>query len=176
MIRRYLNLTNGIEWLSEFPDSRFVRIPSTCIEKNDWYGLFIELDHDLIFHLALGSVCIIYDCGCRREVSKTITAGVPAIRDCLNAFWYGHVKPVMYGGLFEYMPGCDLGKVRRIKRKFAYYKRFLAGEIDLRGESRATVHDGDRSFYSGLCQRINENEPPSVVTESADHRDSRHLG
>ena len=49
MIKHYLNPTNGLEWLDQYPDAGLVRIPSTYIEKNDWAGIFLELDSDLLF-------------------------------------------------------------------------------------------------------------------------------
>lgn len=151
MTYRYLNLTNGLEWLQEFPDALPIRIPSTYLEKCDWAGVFLELDAGLLFRLATGQRCIIYDCGCRREVSKTISVGVPTIRACLNAFWHGDCRPSVYPGLFEYRAGCDVETLKRIKRKYAYYRKFLVGTgIRLQGVSRATTRDGDRAYYATL--------------------------
>lgn len=149
---RYLNLTNGLEFLPEYPDARFVRIPSTSIEQNDWFSIFMELDHDLLFNLARGRECAIYDCGCRREVSKTISVGIPTIRGCLDAYWFNKPKPEKYVGLFEYEKGCNVDYLTRIKRKFDYYKRYLTGDsVKLHGVSKLTVHDGDREYYRQLA-------------------------
>jgi hypothetical protein len=146
LIKHYLNLTNGLEW--DVPDPHYIRIPSTALEKNDWFSVFVELDHDLVFNLALGNTCIIYDCGCRRITSKVIASAVPTIKDCLQAFWFNGPQPKIYQGLFSYKEKTNFA---HIKRKYGYYKRYLKlnhdREVKLIGHSKYTSRDGDRQFY-----------------------------
>ena len=62
----FINLTNGIEALPALDHSTQVcRIQSSRCEANDFYGVLQDLDHNLLFHLATGAECRIYDDGSR---------------------------------------------------------------------------------------------------------------
>ena len=56
MIKYYLNLTNGIEFLDnpDFnEDYRFVRIQSTTCERHLWNKLLSDLDYNFLLDLLL---------------------------------------------------------------------------------------------------------------------------
>ena len=66
----FINLTNGIEALDKLPphlqnNVNFVRIQSSKCEANDFYGILQDVDHNLLFHLATGAECVVYDFGSR---------------------------------------------------------------------------------------------------------------
>ena len=62
----FINLTNGIEALPARDHSTQVcRIQSSRCEANDFYGVLQDLDHNLLFHLATGAECRVYDYGSR---------------------------------------------------------------------------------------------------------------
>ena len=62
----FINLTNGIEALPVLDHATNVcRIQSLRCEANDFYGVLQDLDHNLLFHLATGAECRIYDYGSR---------------------------------------------------------------------------------------------------------------
>lgn len=140
-VRHYLNLTDGLEWSADVPDHSFVRIESTAIERGDWCRVFRDLDADLLMNLAMGNECHVYDCGTRRETSKTISVGVPYIKDKLRLWWIDGAELVALTDGW-----------REAKRKVMYFRRYLAtDEIRLVGHSRRTDRDGDLDFYKTLA-------------------------
>lgn len=137
----YINLTTGLDWLP-MPNARFVRIESTAIEKSDWRRVLRDLDADLLLHLALGHECHFYDCGAGREISKTVSVGVPMIVELLRTHWSQNV-PALTESAIE------------MKRKIGYFRRYWKGaEIKLIGHSKATTHDGDRKHWLSLTKEI----------------------
>lgn len=148
MQKHFINLTNGIEWIPYLTDYSFVRIESTAIEKDDWLRILRDLDVNLLMHLSLGYECHIYDCGTRREVSKTISVGVPYIKKFLTDRWLNCIE----------MRAIDR-ETQHLKRKIQYFKRYLnTNEIRLIGHSKSTINDGDRSYFKNtiLESQINE--------------------
>lgn len=164
MTHHYLNLTNGLEHAADFPSANWhvLRIRSTTIEHKNWPQLFADLDHDLLFRLSQGERCIVYDCGCRRAVSKTVGVGVPLIRYVLTAAWLGRNdakdwtdwKDEAWHDVIER----PLNRTAlEAKRKLTYYRRWLrTDEVRLEGVSRMTTHDGDRAFYLGLLEKAGQ--------------------
>ncbi len=143
MILHYINLTDGIEWIPELPNYHAVRISSTVIEKADWPLLVLELDHDLLFRLSQGVECVVYDCGTRRVVSKTIAIGVPYIKSVLEQAWFGE-------GAFK---RATTVIAQRAKAKVGYCRKLLnTTEVRLRGVSKRTDHDGDYGWYRDLLK------------------------
>lgn len=139
--RRFVNLTNGLEWAAELPDYSVVRMESTAIEKRDWVRLFRDLDANLLLALARGDDCHFYDCGAGRAVSKTVSVGVPAVKWLLTKVWVDRQA--------VFAPTREL---QALKRKLNYFRRFLATDaIRLTGHSRATDRDGNVGFYRGLA-------------------------
>jgi hypothetical protein len=158
----FLNLTNGLEDLDslDLPSGtsiQFLRITSTAIEQDDWFQVFSDIDHNLLLRLALGHRCIVWDRGCRRPISKTISVGIPIIRACLAREWldtplFDPKAEEVYESLFVYAGDTD--RIRLIRRKYRYYRKFVdTNEIRLEGRSAATEHDGDMEFYRDILQK-----------------------
>jgi len=143
----YANLTNGIEMLHSGP---FVRIQSTACEQKRWSFIIEDLENDLLLHLARGYHCVICDCGHNGE-PRALWQGLPWIRYVLERVWLGHVTPVLVRGhnVENYFAGQYEQLSVRAKTKLRYFRRFLATtEIFLRGQWRATEHDGQYHFYA----------------------------
>jgi hypothetical protein len=140
--RHFVNLSSGVEWIPDLSEFSYVRIESTAIEKADWTRVLRDLDTNFLMALATGSFCHFYDCGARREISKTVSVGVPYIRGILTAVWLRNQEwPV---------PAITDGE-REVKRKLKYFRRFVAtDEIQLVGHSRSTLRDGDRLYQREL--------------------------
>ena len=97
----FINLTNGIEALDKLPPDlqnnvNFVRIQSSKCEANDFYGILQDVDHNLLFHLATGAECVVYDFGSRgsqwpgaedQKVPRAIWWGLEWIRYALTRAW-----------------------------------------------------------------------------------------
>lgn len=143
MTKHFVNLTNGLDWVDDLPEFSFVRVESTAIEKNDWTRLFRDLDANFLMSLALGRDCHFYDCGTRRLTSKTVSIGVPKIRETLTKWWTG--EP----------PTAKTEIEREMKRKIMYFRRYLnTSVIRLTGHSKPTENDGDKVYYRGIAVKI----------------------
>jgi len=171
MIKYFINLTNGIEAIPKLwnENINFIRIQSTTLERNNWYKLFIDLDHNLLMWLALGAECRIYDFGTNRSISKTIYKGIPIIKYCLNKYWFGYeanevmigrnptnqknyVEKEIYQKYFLYHGKQFLDAKIQLDIKFKYYRKLLNGNnaINLIGISKSTSHDSDIDFYKTI--------------------------
>lgn len=51
-IIKYLNLTNGLEYLDEIQNYKLVRIQSSLCERKCWDKLIQDLDYNFLFDLA----------------------------------------------------------------------------------------------------------------------------
>lgn len=137
----FLNLTNGLEWADAIETYSFIRVESTAIEKNDGPRILRDLDANFLMELASGSDCHFYDCGTRRETSKTVSVGVPFILGVLTDLWIGS-EPFV----------ARTSEARAVKRKLQYFGRYLnASALRLTGHSRSTQRDGDKPFYRNLA-------------------------
>lgn len=180
MIKHFINLTNGIEKISELKDHdlNFCYIASTTIERKDYIKLIRDLDHNLLFNLAIGNTCILYDYGTNRPFSKTCYHGVQIIVYILTRYWLGKdyerlayrldrrgkkvFKEIdyynkIYEDLFLYN---NTKEKNQVKNKLSKYKKFLlTDEIKLLPCSSSTKHDGDYTFYKNLIKLyISSNE------------------
>lgn len=168
----FLNLTNGIEYLPNIEDGtiHFMRIKSTTIESKDWLFLLMDLDHNFLFHLALGKEVIFVDYSTNRLLSKTIYRSLPLIEYCLNRFWLGLETKAyrrgknkeskifdqdeyyrqIYNSVFilHYTPQGE-----KLKNKLKYYKRFLnTTEIKINYVTNSTKNDGNYEFYKEFIE------------------------
>lgn len=167
-VHRFLNLTNGIEAAPHLDDDwQVVRIRSTAIEKRDWATLLGDLDHNLLFWLARGHICAIYDFGAGRRPSKVTRLGVPLIRAVLSGCWFDgrdhRVDPmrVMADEIGSMMNRATTELAKRAKEKLRYYRSFLDTDVvRLRGIGATTQHDGDLAYYRAA---LAENEAGDTV-------------
>ncbi len=146
----FINLTNGIEKISDLDSWSVVRIRSTTIERENWELLFSDLDHNLLFWLARGVRCHVYDFGTRHKTNKTIGFGIPLIKGVIGKVWFNiplanKVHQTVYD---ELIGRPQTFAAINVKRKLSYYKNLLASDdVHLFGHSEATEHDGDFVFY-----------------------------
>jgi hypothetical protein len=166
----FVNLTNGIEFLPEVENPRFIRIKSTHFERHLLEDVIVALSDDLLMNLAIGNKCVIYDFGMYFEIPRSIWEGIPWIKYVLYRAWFGKetdyiitrrrykrpapgIPPVLGK---EYHPQNYKVFFRnrynrmsdKTMEKINYYKNFISsGTINLEGVSRKTEHDGDIDFY-----------------------------
>lgn len=175
----YVNLTNGIEFLPELSDYRFIYIKSTHFERHELESIMMSLSDDLLMNLALGNKCVIYDYGMYFDIPRSIWEGVPWIKYALGRAWFGreddyfiarwkhrgkyignrtileqekHAKNyrVFFRNRYDKMD-------KRIIERLTYYKKFLqSAKINIEGRSRKTEHDGDTSFYKKILIEANK--------------------
>ncbi|MCP3685187.1 MAG: hypothetical protein GY861_21190 [bacterium] len=159
----YINLSNGLEYYSVLKrngvDVRFIRLPSTLIEKKAWKSFFLSVDSDMLMNAALGNNIHIYDCGCRREISKVIYFGIPLLRYSIERVWFNktytpNVEFInIFDEVFEYKDGCNIEQLGLLKNKYGYFCRYLNDSIQkvrLHGYSRATEFDGNNEHYCSI--------------------------
>lgn len=79
--KRYVNLTNGIEAISQLnlSDYSFIRIQSTICEQKLWDRLIQDLDYDFLMNVALGNKCVVYDYGANKPIPRAIYQGLEFI-------------------------------------------------------------------------------------------------
>ncbi len=157
----FINLTNGIEAIDKYnldPDNvSFLRIQSSHCEGHSWDRMLLDLDNNLLMHLALGYECIVYDFGAHTEYSKAVYIGLEWIKYCLNRRWFNRIaKPIVKGKDISNYFEVEYAKLSKYaKKKIDYYKKFLlTDEIKLNGISTITEHDNKNEYYIDLVKDI----------------------
>ena len=178
MNKVFLNLTNGLEFLPELSEEErntimFTYIASTTLENKSYIKLLVDLDHNLLFNLAIGNECFIVDYGTNRPFSKTIYLGIPLIRYCLTRFWLDEDREDLcyrltrngsskiceverFKFIYDFIFNYDLTREKlNLKTKLKKYKKkFLrTSAINLHGYSISTCHDGKHSYYKALIEK-----------------------
>lgn len=171
----FINLTNGIEFLPEIKEARFIRIKSTHLERHQLENVLVNLSDDLLMNLALGNQCVIYDFGMYFDTPRSIWEGIPWIKYALNRAWFDQETDYFitrWRHRGKYIPGKIILKEEkhpknykiffrnrydrmdeRVHEKLSYYKTYLdCATINLLGFSRKTEHDGDSAFYKKILK------------------------
>jgi hypothetical protein len=173
--RHYVNLTNGLEALPGLTalvpagELRFTRMQSSHAEASAYDKLLAELDHDLLWSLAAGHTCYLYDFASRnprRGVSRAQFLGVEFAKWALAYLWFGKDS--------ARVPGCVLVRGKNLvrfwrddvlpfkiakdtKKRIRYYAPFAAAagveRVDLRAVyGRASVIDGRKEQHVRLAR------------------------
>ena len=130
-MKMYLNLTNGLEYLKDFPSSsiewKFIRIQSTKCEQKDWNFIIEDLDYGFLFDVMSGEVVYVLDKSERKEMSRALYQGLEWIRYVLNRRWLGKVivPTVREKDVSAYFDIQYSKLSRRAKKKLDYVKRFM---------------------------------------------------
>ncbi|GAB5362467.1 hypothetical protein AAMO2058_000799400 [Amorphochlora amoebiformis] len=185
LIKHFINLTDGIEVMEDLVELGvprneigFVRIMSSQCEQDDFEGILMSLDHNLLMHLALGHICLIYDLGSRQlhwpdhavGIPRAIWWGLEWTRFALSSCW-------KLGDGLASLRGRDvsnmfarrlLGISKKIKKKMRYYRTFLRTDrVNLFGVYRRTEHDADNDFYKKILWKFY----PNPARDFRDFRD-----
>ena len=190
MLKIYINLTNGLEFL-KFPltrelfllqhryssdpktyfnglrDVAFVRIQSTWCEQKRYGDIINALSDDLLMNLAIGNECYIFDASRRKRGSRALWQGVNFIRDALMFFLFGKTR--------KHPNGMHVDFENRIKslnknavNKLKYYKKFLiTSEIALNAVCAKTEHDGDYEYFKSI---VISHRKDILLTETLDKK------
>lgn len=157
----YINLTNGIEaipTLSE--DYRFIRIQSTFCEQKLWDRMIQDLDYDFLMNLALGNLCVVYDFGANKPLSRALYQGLEFIKYVLNKRWLNKdyapnvnrsTNRYPINNCRRYFVECYHRLENRTLKKLDYFSPFImTDEINMAISGGSTIHDGDRVFYKEI--------------------------
>mmetsp|Transcript_27290 Transcript_27290/g.50946 ORF Transcript_27290/g.50946 Transcript_27290/m.50946 type:complete len:180 (-) Transcript_27290:86-625(-) len=117
-----------------------------------------SLDHNLLLHLALGHVCLMYDLGSRdmywpggvKGIPRAIWWGVEWTRFALSSCWKLVMPDFVLRGnnVAEMFRRRLLGVSKKVKKKLRYYRTYLRTDrIHFYGVYRQTFHDNDSEFY-----------------------------
>ena len=152
----FLNLTNGLEWLTNNKHqdfAGFVRIQSSHCERNDWDKVILTLDANLLMWVATGEKCVIVDYGANKTCSRANYQGVAFIRYCLYRCWFGREILVKVKGMnvTGYFRKCYNNLCKSARKKLKYFRKFVTCDtIELHGTSMRTVNDHDNLFYVNI--------------------------
>lgn len=149
----YVNLTNGIEALP-LPDARFVRIRSTWCEQKRWADMIFELETDLLWNLAMGNRCLVYDfSNGARGVPRSIWQGLEWIRFVVSCSWGLKGRASVRGvDVTDYFSTEYRRLTDRHRKRISYFKKLLpCDRVLLEGIPGKTTHDGDFEHYSRLA-------------------------
>lgn len=171
----YINLTNGLEYWPDIPDARIMYMKSTHYERHELESVLLNLSDDLLFNLAIGNRCVIYDCGMYSDIPRTVWEGIPWIRYALSRAWFDREidSPVTRGsGGPRDRNGKKRGGVgrtkdlkiffrnrynkvdKRVLKRLEYFRKFLLTDaIRLESVSKNTTHDGDNAFYLRIVRQ-----------------------
>eukprot|EP00968_Pinguiococcus_pyrenoidosus_P014421 scaffold1307_cov200-Pinguiococcus_pyrenoidosus.AAC.110 len=167
-----INLSNGVEALPALRESGIppelvgvMRLQSSHCEAQAFEKILTELDHSLLFRLALGSYVCVYDVGSRaaqwpdgnRWVPRAIWWGLEWVRFVLNDVW-GLEKPsdkiLLRGYNVDDLFRKQLFRLSKTTRtRLKYYRPFVATRrLRLFGAYRpgGTTLDGDKEAYGRI--------------------------
>lgn len=183
--RHYVNLTNGLEALPALSalvpaaELRFTRIQSSHAEASAYDKLLSELDHDLLWSLASGHTCYLYDFASRnpkRGVSRAQYLGAEFVKWALAYLWFGKDSPLVAQSVL--VRNKNLVRFWRddvlpykiakdTKKRIRYYTPFALASgvqrIDLRSVyGRASVIDGRKNVHVEIARSWLESTRPPV--------------
>jgi len=153
--RIYINLTCGLEVIPSLAEQhvfKVIRIQSSLIESKSWNKIFYSLDDDLLFHLALGYICIIFDGSCNKT-SKVVRIAIPVIKKILEKMWLDKELTAIEKISSDYLKKIYKSLKKDTKRKLRYYKKFLlTDKIYLFGFSVPTK-DGNFEYFKKIVKK-----------------------
>lgn len=164
MIINYLNLTNGLESLSDpnLQNIQFIRIQSTICEAKHWERLIQELDNNFLMNIAIGNKCVIHDYSANKPVPRSLYQGLEIIKYVLYRRWFkfDNYQIIIKGhkvGMEYYNTSYKrvFSNNKSLKKKIDYFKKFLLinnleNSFDV--VTGGTNNDGNNEFYLKLIQ------------------------
>lgn len=161
MKRTYLNLTNGLEFITAHTDSwgstlPVVRIQSTACEQKRWDFILQDLDYQFLIDLALGFDVVVIDGSARKSESRAVYQGLVWIKYALTRLWLSKASTTVVRGTdcSTYFAHCFAELDRSTIAKLKYVKKFLAtDEVHLSGICFGSTLDGN---YEKLIQQLHE--------------------
>ena len=159
MTIHYINLSNGVDLLRDFPDVdyRFVRIQSTACEQKRWDFILHDLDYDLLLNLAIGNTCVIHD-GNAKGTPRALWQGVEWVRYALSRKWLG-LSPKAAARGNDCSGYFDTAYRKRISKptstKLEYFRKLLlTDEIRLETSGFITTNDGQYGHFRDVLSAL----------------------
>lgn len=159
MSKNFLNLTNGIEWISKLKDKSysFIRIQSTWCEQKRWNEIIQDIDNNFLMSLAIGEAIIIYDCSSQKKVSRALFQGVEWIKFVCWVYWFNYIPNAIVKGfnVTDYFTEqLNLLSIPS-KNKIKYFRKFvLVNNFNISIKCMKTTHDSDYEWYKNLLMEV----------------------
>ena len=157
----YLNLTNGLEALTEnIEDYKVIRIQSTACEQKRWDYILQDLDNGFLFDLAVGKECTIIDYSQKKEAPRALYQGVEWIKFVLYKVWFNkeYVPMVKEHNVTNYFMEEYKLLNNKTLNKIKYFRKFLnTDKLNLLVDGRKTFNDGNYNYYKNLLLKNNGN-------------------
>lgn len=185
--RHFLNLSNGIEAagvvsrLVGLEEVRVTRIQSSHCEAGAYDGILWSLGAELLFSLATGYECYVYDFGSRdstRGVPRALFLGVQFATWALTYLWFDRIldcMPVRGKNVAVYwrdqvMPYQIEKKTKKMIRYYRPFAQSLAqSDVRIRGIYGAvTKLDGRMQEYTELVSKLWSHDKPAPRVDRAD--------
>lgn len=155
MTNKYLNLTNGLEYIDEVKDYKIIRIQSTLCEAKCWDKLIADLDYNFLLDLAQGNIVEIYDTSSKKKESRALYQGLQFIKYTLNRRWFNREEKVFVKGndTTNYFRQEYSKLSQNTKKKLDYIKKFLnTDEIHIKTYCKKSFHDGQYEYFKTLLK------------------------
>lgn len=152
-VEKYLNLTNGLEYLKEIKEYKVIRIQSTLCEAKCWDKLINDLDYNFLLDLAQGNTVKIYDTSSKKNMSRALYQGVEFIKYVLNKRWFNKEEKTFVNGhnvtSYFRQEYCKLSQ--NTKKKLDYIKKFLiTDQIHIKTYCKKSLYDGKYEYFREL--------------------------
>lgn len=155
-VQKYLNLTNGLEYLNEVGEYKVIRIQSTLCEAKCWDKLVNDLDYNFLLDLAQGNTVEIYDTSSKKNMSRALYQGVEFIRYVLLRRWFDskpyEILAIVNGhNVTEYFETEYKKLSKDTKKKLDYIKKFVTGHgIYIKRICKKSFYDGKYEYFREL--------------------------
>lgn len=151
----YLNLTNGIEYLKQFNNVRYIRIQSTACEQKRWEYILSQISDDFLLNLAIGKMIIVFDTSARKEVSRALYQGLEFIKWVIYKEWFDidYKADVKGYNCQQYFEEQYRTIDKTIKKKYKYFRKFLlCDRINLEYICKQSGLDGNYEEYATILK------------------------
>lgn len=157
MIKHFINLTNGIEFIPNIKEPySFIRIQSTACEQKRWDFILQDLDYNFLMSLAVGEEVYVYDCGAHKEIPRAIYQGLEFVKFVLNKRWFDNAYiPIVRGhNCYQYFLEQYQQLNKKTKAKIDYFIKFLnCNQIKINVITSSTNHDSHYDYYNKILQQ-----------------------
>jgi len=153
MIRNWINLTNGLQAISEYGLTEYsvMRLQSTHCEQKRWEDVLASVPDEFLFRVALGDECVVFDYGARKAVPRAIWQGLEWVKYVLSRRWfdadYAPQGRARTAGMYFAEQFSAMGK--RTKVRLDYFKPMVSGTIRIRSVTGSTERDGNKQWMIG---------------------------
>lgn len=124
-MKRFINLSSGLEFLDEIEPDGYCRLQSSQLESAAFHRFLDSVDNGLLYAATKEPVGI-YDCGSRASdgCSRVIWQGLPLIERCCRHAW-GHglgislTRGVNVSNMFD-----EIWRTYKNKKKYRYFAKY----------------------------------------------------